>query len=153
MKNKIQVSTDGMDSYPNAIERGFGSEVDYGQIVKTYSTSNLYPEGKYSPPEVVKVSKAVVFGSPDVNRISTSHVERQNLTMRMHCRRLTRLTNAFSKKLENFEAAVALHFAYYNFVKIHRSIRMTPAMAAGVANKLWTVEDLLQESGEQPNIS
>jgi IS1 family transposase len=148
MKNKIQVSTDGLDSYPNAIERGFGSEVHYGQIVKTFSTCNLYPEGKYSPPEVVKISKTVVSGTPDIDQISTSHVERQNLTMRMHCRRLTRLTNAFSKKLENFEAAVALHFAYYNFVKIHRSIRMTPAMAADVAQKLWTVEDLLIKSGE-----
>jgi IS1 family transposase len=153
LKNKVQVSTDGLDSYPDAIERGFGSEVDYGQIVKTYATSNLYPEGRYSPPEVASVSKTVVFGTPDINRITTSHVERQNLTMRMHCRRLTRLTNAFSKKFENFEAAVALHFAYYNFVKIHRSIRMTPAMAASVTDKLWTVEDLLRESGEQPPIS
>ena len=148
LKNRIQVSTDGLDSYPNAIERSFGCEVDYGQIVKTYAASNLYPEGKYSPPEVVKVGKTVVIGEPDVKQISTSFVERQNLTMRMHCRRLTRLTNAFSKKLENFKAAVALHFTYYNFVKIHRSIRMSPAMAAGVAKNLWTVEDLIQKSGE-----
>lgn len=148
MKNRVQVSTDGLDSYPNAIERGFGCEVDYGQIVKTYAASNLYPEGKYSPPEVAKVSKTIIFGAPDVDQISTSYVERQNLTMRMHCRRLTRLTNAFSKKLENFKAAVALHFAYYNFVKIHRTLRMTPAMAAGVPGSLWTVDDLIQKSGE-----
>ncbi len=153
LKHKVQVSTDSLAAYPDAIERGFGSAVDYGQIVKTYSSSNLYPEGKYSPPEVVAVTKTVVFGKPDAQKISTSYVERQNLTMRMHCRRLTRLTNAFSKKFENFEAAVALHFAYYNFVKIHRTLRMTPAMAAGVSQRIWTTEDLIRESGEQALIS
>jgi IS1 family transposase len=153
LKHKVQVSTDSLAAYPDAIERGFGSTVDYGQIVKTYSSSNLYPEGKYSPPEVVAVQKTTVFGNPDPLKISTSYVERQNLTLRMHCRRLTRLTNAFSKKLENFEAAVALHFAYYNFVKIHRTLRMTPAMAAGVANHVWTTEELIRESGEQAPIS
>ncbi|MGO8837552.1 MAG: IS1 family transposase [Limisphaerales bacterium] len=153
LKHKVQVSTDSLAAYPDAIERGFGSTVDYGQIVKTYSSSNLYPDGKYSPPEVVAVQRTTVFGSPDPLKISTSYVERQNLTLRMHCRRLTRLTNAFSKKLENFEAAVGLHFAYYNFVKVHRTLRMTPAMAAGVANHIWTTEELLRESGEQAPIS
>lgn len=153
LKHKVQVSTDSLAAYPDAIERGFGAGVDYGQIVKTYSSSPLYPEGKYSPPEVVAVLKTTVFGNPDREKISTSYVERQNLTLRMHCRRLTRLTNAFSKKLENFKAAVALHFAYYNLVKIHRSLRMTPAMAAGVVQKIWTTEDLIRESGEQVPIS
>jgi IS1 family transposase len=153
LKHKVQVSTDSLAAYPDAIERGFGAAVDYGQIVKTYSSSPLYPEGKYSPPKVVAVIKTVVFGQPDSQKISMSYVERQNLTLRMHCRRLTRLTNAFSKKLENFKAAVALHFAYYNLVKIHRSLRMTPAMAAGVSQTIWTTKDLIQASGEQAPIS
>jgi hypothetical protein len=97
---------------------------------------------------VVKAERTVVMGMPDVSRITTSHVEKQNHTLRMHCRRLTRLTNAFSKKFENFEAAVALNFAYYNFVKTHGAIRMTPAMAAGIEKSYWTVEDLVKHCGE-----
>jgi hypothetical protein len=124
--------------------------VDYGQVVKTYS---LTPVGKaaavrYSPAEVVQVEKTIVSGMPDVNRISTSHVEKQNHTLRMHCRRLTRLTNAFSKKFENFQAAVALNFAYYNFCKTHNALRMTPAMAAGIESTHWTVEELVKRCGE-----
>ena len=132
MQKRVQVSSDSLAAYADAMERGFGSEVDYGQISKTYSLTNLNKDAasRYSPAEVVKIEKTVVSGMPDVSRISTSHVEKQNHTLRMHCRRLTRLTNAFSKKLENFEAAVALNFAYYNFVKTHKAIRMTPAMAA-----------------------
>jgi IS1 family transposase len=132
--NRPQISSDGLVAYIDAVERGFGANVDYGQIVKSYSTAENYPEGKYSPPEIVDVEKSVVSGNPCMGDISTSYVERQNLTMRMHMRRLTRLTDAFSKKLENFKAAVALHFVYYNFVKIHKTLRTTPAMAAGVAN-------------------
>ena len=143
LANRVQVSSDSLKSYVEAVERGFGGEVDYGQIVKTYATDNAYPEGKYSPPEVVSIEKTVIVGNPSEAKISTSYVERQNLTMRMHMRRLTRLTNAFSKKLENFQAAVALHFAYYNYVKIHKTLRCTPAMAAGVTNRLWTVGDLV----------
>lgn len=142
--NRVQISTDGLSSYIDAIEQSFGMDVDYGQIVKTYAVSEAYPEGKYSPPEVVSVEKSYIMGNPDENKISTSYVERQNLTMRMHCRRLTRLTNAFSKKLDNFKAAIALHFAYYNLVKVHKTLRVTPAMAAGVTNKVWTVLDLLE---------
>ena len=125
MQKRIQVSSDSLSAYSDAMERGFGSEVDYGQISKTYSLVNLNKDAasRYSPAEVVKVEKTVVYGLPDVSRISTSHVEKQNHTLRMHCRRLTRLTNAFSKKLENFEAAVALNFAYYNFCKPHLAIR------------------------------
>jgi hypothetical protein len=124
--------------------------VDYGQIVKTYSVTDLTntTAGKYSPAEVVKAEKTIIMGMPDLTRISTSHIEKQNHTLRMHCRRLTRLTNAFSKKLENFKAAVALNFAYYNFVKTHGAIRCTPAMAAGVENTHWTVADLLERCGE-----
>jgi IS1 family transposase len=151
--NRMQISSDALAAYPDAIERGFGSEIDYGQIVKTYSVTQLGKAGtpaavRYSPAEVVKVEKKIVVGMPDVNLISTSHIEKQNHTLRMHCRRLTRLTNAFSKKIENFEAAVALNFAYYNFVKTHGAIRMTPAQAAGVENSAWTVAELVESCGE-----
>jgi IS1 family transposase len=147
---RVQLSSDALTAYPDAIERGFGSEVDYGQIVKTYGIVNLNKEAaaRYSPCEVVSVEKTVVTGMPDVSRITTSHIESQNLTLRMHCRRLTRLTNAFSKKIENFEAAVALNFAYYNFCKTHTTLRMTPCQAAGIEASAWTVAELVQRCGE-----
>jgi IS1 family transposase len=151
VKNRVQISSDALKAYEDAIERGFGSEVDYGQIVKTYSLSvpgNVPAAIRYSPAEVVQVEKTVITGMPDVNRITTSHVEKQNHTLRMHCRRLTRLTNAFSKKLENFQAAVALNFCYYNFCKMHKALRMTPAMAAGIESSHWTVEELVKRCGE-----
>jgi IS1 family transposase len=150
LQKRVQVSSDSLAAYADAVERGFGTEVDYGQISKTYAFENLnqHAAGRYSPAEVVKVEKAVIFGMPDVNRICTSHIEKQNHTLRMHCRRLTRLTNAFSKKFENFEAAVALNFAYYNFVKTHGAIRMTPAQAAGVESSAWTVTELVERCGE-----
>jgi IS1 family transposase len=151
VSNRVQISSDALKAYEDAIERGFGSEVDYGQIVKTYSITvpgNVPASVRYSPSEVVKVDKTVIAGTPDVNRITTSHVEKQNHTLRMHCRRLTRLTNAFSKKFENFEAAVALNFAYYNFCKTHKALRMTPAMAAGIESSHWTVEELVKNCGE-----
>ena len=148
--NRVQVSSDALAAYTDAMERGFGCEVDYGQISKTYAVVNLTKEaaGRYSPAEVVKVEKTVVTGMPDVSRITTSHIEKQNHTLRMHCRRLTRLTNAFSKKFENFQAAVALNFAYYNFCKMHGSIRCTPAQQAGVENSQWTVAELVERCGE-----
>ena len=153
VKNRVQISSDGLKAYEDAIERGFGTEVDYGQIVKTYSVTPLGNSAqpaaiRYSPAEVIKAEKTVVSGAPNVDRISTSHVEKQNHTLRMHCRRLTRLTNAFSKKFENFEAAVALNFAYYNFCKTHKAIRMTPAQAAGVESSAWTVAELVKRCGE-----
>lgn len=150
LTKRVQVSSDSLAAYTDAMERGFGSEVDYGQISKTYSVTHLTKEaaGRYSPAEVIAVEKTVVTGMPDVTRISTSHVEKQNHTLRMHCRRLTRLTNAFSKKLENFEAAVAMNFAYYNFCKMHGAIRCTPAMAAGVEKSQWTVAELVDRCGE-----
>jgi IS1 family transposase len=150
LQKRVQVSSDSLKAYADAMERGFGTEVDYGQISKTYSFVNLTQNaaGRYSPAEVVKTEKAIITGMPDVNRICTSHVEKQNHTLRMHCRRLTRLTNAFSKKFENFQAAVALNFCYYNFVKTHGAIRMTPAQAAGVENSAWTVTELVERCGE-----
>jgi IS1 family transposase len=150
LAKRVQVSSDSLAAYADAMERGFGTEVDYGQISKTFAFTNLnqHAAGRYSPAEVVKVERAIISGMPDVNRICTSHIEKQNHTLRMHCRRLTRLTNAFSKKFENFEAAVALNFAYYNFVKTHGAIRMTPAQAAGVENSAWTVTELVERCGE-----
>jgi IS1 family transposase len=148
--NRVQLSSDSLKAYEDAVERGFGASVDYGQISKTYSLVNLNKDAasRYSPAEVVKTEKAVISGNPDVRRISTSHIEKQNHTLRMHCRRLTRLTNAFSKKLENFKAAVAMNFAYYNFCKIHGSLRTTPAQAAGVESSQWTVAELVERCGE-----
>jgi IS1 family transposase len=150
LSRRVQITSDAMISYPEAVEKGFGSEVDYAQLVKTYGVVNLNKDAasRYSPAEVVKTERTVINGLPDVSRITTSHVEKQNHTLRMHCRRLTRLTNAFSKKFENFEAAVALNFAYYNFVKTHGAIRMTPAMAAGIETSHWTVEQLVKLCGE-----
>lgn len=153
LKNRVQISSDALHAYEDAVERGFGSDVDYGQIVKTFAVTPLgiaaQPAAiRYSPAEVIKTEKTVVNGMPDINRISTSHVEKQNHTLRMHCRRLTRLTNAFSKKFENFEAAVSLNFAYYNFCKVHKALKMTPAMAAGIENSFWTIEELIKRCGE-----
>jgi IS1 family transposase len=150
---RVQISSDALAAYPDAFDRSFGADADYGQIVKTYSCTPLGNTAapaavRYSPAEVVKVEKSVISGSPDVARITTSHIEKQNHTLRMHCRRLTRLTNAFSRKIENFEAAVALNFAYYNFIKTHGAIRMTPAMAAGIENSHWTVAELVERCGE-----
>lgn len=145
VRNRVQISSDGLRAYVDSIEMAFGADVDYGQIIKTYTPdSGQHPERKYSPPRISSSNKTVIAGRPDMALISTSYVERLNATTRHHMRRLTRLTLAFSKKFENFEAAVALHFAYYNFVKIHKTIRCTPAMAAGVEKSLWTVENLVE---------
>lgn len=143
--NRVQISTDALNSYAEAVERAFGADVDYGQSVKFYDAEPIGP-GRYAPPRVVSQQKIVVAGNPDQKHISTSLVERQNLTMRMSMRRFTRLTNAFSKKRENLEAAVALHFAHYNFVRLHKSLRTTPAMAAGVSNNLWSLEELVDQT-------
>ena len=145
VKNRVQISSDGLRAYVDSIELAFGSEVDYGQIIKTYTPdSGQHPERKYSPPRISSSDKSVIAGRPDMDLISTSYVERLNATTRLHMRRLARLTLAFSKKFENFEAAVALHFAFYNFVKMHKTIRCTPAMAAGVERSPWTVGDLVE---------
>ena len=136
------MSSDKLRAYVDAVEIGFGENVDYGQIVKSYETEYIGP-GRYSPPVVTGVIKESISGYPDPEKICTSYVERQNLTMRMHIRRMTRLTNAYSKKLENLKAAVALHFCHYNFVRTHSSIRVTPAMQAGVTNHIWGIKDIL----------
>lgn len=137
LANRVQVSTDALAAYVQAVEQAFGANVDYAQIVKVYEDAS-------ADAEVIRVDKTAYAGRPDMFHASTSHVERLNGTTRLHMRRLTRLTYAFSKKLENFEAAVALHFAYYNFVKRHNAIRATPAMAAGIERDFWTVSDLLE---------
>lgn len=143
LTNRVQLSSDGLSAYVEAVETAFGADVDYGQIVKFYDAEPV-GAGRYSPPHVVKTEKTVIEGRPDQSRISTSLIERQNLTMRMSMRRFTRLTNAFSKKVENLNAAVALHFAHYNFVRLHKSLRTSPAMAAGVSDRLWSLEELVK---------
>jgi transposase-like protein/IS1 family transposase len=142
-EGQFQISTDGFNAYPAAIEEHFGGRVDYGQIVKVFGTELLDSERRYSPPAIISAEKVVISGDPKEEKICTSHVERTNLHIRMQMRRFTRLTNAFSKKRENLRAALALHFAAYNFTWMHSSIRMTPAMKAGIARKPWTVRDLL----------
>jgi len=144
LSHRVQISSDALKAYAGAVERAFGAEVDYGSIYKTFSHTDLAEQRRYSPPDVMHIKRTPVAGNPVVDLISTSHVEKQNHTLRMHCRRLTRLTNAFSKKLENFKAAVALHYGYYNFVKVNGAIRCTPAMEAGVTNSAWTVADLVE---------
>jgi IS1 family transposase len=146
LTNRVQLSSDKLPHYIEAIEAAFGADVDYAQLVKSYEAEPMGP-GRYSPPEVVGVEKRLVTGRPDWKSISTSYVERQNLTMRMSMRRFTRLTNAFSKKLENLKAAVALHFAYYNLVRKHRSLGTTPAVAAGVLNREWSLRELVWLAG------
>lgn len=137
LKNRVQVSTDSLRAYVEAVEQALGANVDYAQIVKVFNDESM-------DAEVIGMKKAVFSGRPDMTLVSTSHVERLNGTTRVHMRRLTRLTYAFSKKLENFEAAVALHFAYYNFVKRHNTLRTTPAMAAGIERDFWTVGNLIE---------
>ena len=144
MKNRLQISTDGLAAYVAAVEKAFGGDVDYGQIVKTYGAQEVNGVRHYSPPEFVSCEKKRINGSPDDSLISASYVERLNATTRRHMRRLNRLMLAFSKKLENFEAAVGLHFAYYNLVKRHNTLRCTPAMAAGAASGFWSVGDLVE---------
>ena len=141
LRYRVQISTDGLRMYADAIRASF-SKVDYATIVKEYE-SEPAGAGRYSPPKVTATAKTPIFGSPVEELVSTSYVERQNLTMRMQIRRFTRLTNAHSKKLENHGAAVALHFAHYNFVRIHSSIRCTPAMAAGLTSTVWGMDELL----------
>lgn len=142
LSGRVQLSTDSMSAYAAAIDAAFGANVDYGQIVKFYSREYTGP-GRYSPPVCIGTERTAVWGNPDPAYICTSHVERSNLSMRMGMRRLTRLTNAFSRRVENLQAAVRVYFAHYNFVRIHRSLRVTPAMAGGVTPTLWSMNDLL----------
>jgi IS1 family transposase len=140
--NRFQLSTDAFTAYNEAVDSVFGEDIDYGQVHKNYA-EEFKTEKRYSPATIVSTTLKIILGEPKKNRISTSHIERQNLTMRMQMRRFTRLTNAFSKKLENHKAAIALHFFHYNFMRIHQSLRVTPAMQANITRHLWTWNDLL----------
>ncbi len=146
LANKVQLTTDGLRAYLDAIGSHFGADIDFAQLVKLYGgeSGNSKQERKYSPTEYIGAKKTIVSGQPDEKHISTSYVERQNLTMRMHMRRFTRLTNAFSKKVDNHCHAIALHFVYYNFVKIHKSLRVPPAMQAGLIKRLMSIEDIVK---------
>jgi len=145
MANRIQLTSDGHKPYLVAVENAFGNDVDFAQLVKIYgSAGGDSPEKKYSPGECCGTKKTRIAGAPDDKHVSTSYVERQNLTMRMCMRRFTRLTNAFSKKVENHCHAIALHFMYYNFCRIHKSLRVSPAMAAKVTDRLWSLEDVVK---------
>ncbi len=152
LATRVQLSSDGHRAYLDAVEGAFGCDVDYAIIHKIYGTVPEAAKGRYSPAVCTGVKKARIEGNPDPDHVSTSYVERSNLTMRMHMRRFTRLTNAFSKKVENHAYAVALHMMYYNFVRIHKTLRVTPAMAAGVSDKLWEIGDIakLVEYAEGP---
>jgi IS1 family transposase len=140
---RIQLTTDGLRAYINAVGDAFGlGGIDYAQLVKLYGEAPA-EEARYSPPICIGTAMTPIVGSPDADHVSTSYVERQNLTMRMHMRRFTRLTNAFSKKVANLEHACAIHFAHYNWCRVHQSLRVTPAMAAGLTDHVWDVEELL----------
>jgi len=141
--SRFQISTDGFRPYIYAIDAGLSDRVDYSQVVKVYGKPEDGREARYSPGEVTEIKKTPVLGNPDMKRSCTSHIERQNGSLRQWCKRLTRLTYAFSKKWENLQSALALHFAYYNFVRIHSALRVTPAMAAGVTDRTWSLEDLI----------
>jgi len=142
ISTRFQLSTDAFPAYPDVVDEIFGSNVDFATIHKQYGNDE-YSKGRYSPPKIIKLNFNLISGQPDEMKVSTSYIERQNLTMRMNMRRLTRLTNAFSKKLENLKAALSLHFFYYNFMRIHSSIRCTPAMEAGISKSIWAWEQLL----------
>ncbi|MFA5834925.1 MAG: IS1 family transposase [Bacteroidota bacterium] len=139
---KFQLSTDSFTAYFKAVDNVFGNDVNYGQVHKVYNDSTV-TEKRYSPANIKEVIIRPLIGDPKKSRISTSHIERQNLTMRMQMRRFTRLTNAFSKKLKNLECAVSLHFFHYNFMRIHSTLRVTPAMEANITNRLWNWNELL----------
>ena len=142
IQGRVQITTDGHKAYLEAVESAFGADIDYAMLIKIYG-SDKGNDTKYSPPECIDCKPIAISGNPDPKHISTSHVERQNLTMRMSMRRFTRLTNAFSKKVENHAYAVALHFMYCNFVRIHSTLRVSPAVEAGLADHVWTMDELV----------
>jgi IS1 family transposase len=143
LSTRIQLTTDGHRVYAEAVEGAFGADIDYAMLVKIYGASGDTPESRYSPATCIGCRTGVLAGDPDPRHISTSFVERQNLSMRMGMRRFTRLTNGFSKKLENHGHMVALYFFHYNFIKIHQTLRVTPAMEAGITDHVWSVEELV----------
>jgi|SRR6185369_12767420 len=142
LKNRVQLTTDGHKVYLNAVENAFGSEIDYAMLVKVYGGTTKEDPRKYSPAECTGAELVTITGKPDEKHISTSYVERQNLTMRMSMRRFTRLTNGFSKKIENHYFTTAMYFMYYNFGRIHKTLRVPPAMEAGISDHVWTLEEI-----------
>jgi IS1 family transposase len=148
LANRIQLTSDGLAVYLAAVEKAFRGDVDYAQLVKIYGDASE-GQNRYSPAEYIGCEKHTVVGYPDPAHVSKSYIERQNLTMRMGMRRFTRLTNAFSKKIENHTAAVALHMMHYNFVRVHQTLRVTPGMAAGVTRKLWEIADIVALLGQE----
>jgi IS1 family transposase len=155
LAHRVQLTTDGHGPYLEAVESSFGSEIDFAQLIKLYgtpsTTDNKAAEIRYSPPICTGARKVKRMGNPDFKLISTSHIERQNLTLRMGCRRYTRLTNGYSKKVERHTLATAIHFMHYNFCRIHHTLRITPAMAAGISDHVWSLEDLIERvlTGQQ----
>jgi IS1 family transposase len=143
LSNRVQITSDGHKAYLEAIEGAFGGDVDYAMLVKLYGASPENAKGRYSPAECTGAIKTRIEGNPDLKHVSTSYAERQNLTLRMNIRRFTRLTNAFSKKIEKHALSVALHYMHYNFARIHKTLRVSPAMAAGVTGKLWSISDIV----------
>ncbi len=142
LAHRVQLTTDGHKVYLNAVIDAFADDIDYAQLVKLYGPDPT-EQKRYSPAQCIGTRTAILLGDPEPTHISTSFVERQNLTMRMSMRRFTRLTNGFSKKVENHEAAVALHFMYYNFARIHQTLRITPAMAAGISQHVWSFQEIV----------
>jgi IS1 family transposase len=143
LASRVQLTSDGLKAYVEAVEGAFGADIDYAQLVKLYGNENQGGEIRYSPPECTGAIKKHISGKPLTKLISTSHIERQNLTIRMNNRRFTRLTNAFSKKIENHKHSAAIHFMFYNFCRIHTALRVTPAMEAGIADHVWSLEEVV----------
>jgi IS1 family transposase len=143
LANRVQLTSDGHKAYLEAVEGAFGGDIDYAMLVKLYGNAPESMKGRYSPAECIGTRKTRIEGNPDPTHVSTSYAERQNLSMRMHMRRFTRLTNAFSKKLANHAHHIDIYFMFYNFARIHQTLRMTPAMAAGLTNRLWGIEDIV----------
>ncbi len=144
LANRVQITTDGYRPYVQAVDSAFGINVDYSMLVKLYGNDRESSEARYSPAECIGCRKVEITGNPDPRKVSTSYVERNNLTLRMQMRRFTRLTNAHSKKIENMGHALALHFVHYNFARIHQTLRVTPAMEAGIADHVWSIEEIIR---------
>ena len=143
LANRVQLTSDGHKPYLKAVDAAFGDDIDYAMLIKMYGEIDSDGQRRYSPATCIGCEPKTIKGRPDPEKISTSYIERQNLTVRMHNRRFTRLTNAFSKKVENHLASLAIHYMHYNFVRIHQTLRVTPAMAAGVTDRLWSIQDVV----------